>query len=117
MHNETAISVLRNDHHASLHGARHFPHVYRDAIGNPEARDYLVNEEQVSDWTSRIQRATEEFSRLLPESTLNVSYEDLCGDRDARALPREESAKITTFLGVSDGEELVTTLRKTSSPQ
>jgi Sulfotransferase family len=109
----TAYSCIRNELHLSLHGPRHRPHALR-ASGAQDARDYPVDEKQLSDWERLIARAQQEFGRVLPADCLDISYEELCLDRDVQQLEPAPVRRLIDFLGVASVGDLTTSLAKTT---
>lgn len=115
---KTALSIIRNEIHASLHGVRHSPHELRDGTDAGKLRNYSVEKKQMDEWTSSIRQEQVKFNRdfSILESRLDISYEELCADRDVNEIDSTVAAKIIEFLKASRVEPLVTSLRKTSSP-
>jgi hypothetical protein len=110
----TAYSIIRDEQHLSLHGPRHRPHALR-ASGAQEARDYPVDEKQLSDLERLIAHAQQEFGRVLPADCLDISYEELCLDRDVQQLEPTPAGRLIDFLGVASVGDLTTSLAKTSA--
>jgi hypothetical protein len=109
----TALSVIRNE--ASSRDPWYDPHRYRHVPGIPAAREPSIGAAGLAAWTAYIQHQQNEFHRSLPASRLQVTYEELCGDRDVHAIDPGVANQIVDFLGVSRRDHLVTLLRKTSA--
>jgi glycosyltransferase involved in cell wall biosynthesis len=111
---QTALSFIRNNEHLSAYGTRHDPHAWRNTYEPFKLRDYPVDEMQLAERTRLVRQSQAAFGSLLPGNCLEITYEELCANQDVETIDQNAADRITGFLGVSRGENLITLLRKTS---
>ena len=109
-----ALSYIRNNEHLRMYGARHNPHVWRNSSAVAAMRHFPVDEALLVERTKQVENAQKKFRMLVPPAAIEVTYEELCSDRDVHSLDQTAANRISEFLQVPGGRNMITPLQKTS---